>query len=76
VFLRSNDQDKDDFDPHIMGFEYSRPLSNPQASEKEDVDVEFDKYRHPIYRIQRDDTEYQLSFDLYSLAVILIELAY
>jgi hypothetical protein len=61
--------------PHLLGFEYSRPTKS-KVSDKESEDDVFDKYRHPLYRENRETTSYRIEFDLYSLGIVLIELAY
>uniref|UniRef100_L2FZ65 Protein kinase domain-containing protein n=1 Tax=Colletotrichum fructicola (strain Nara gc5) TaxID=1213859 RepID=L2FZ65_COLFN len=60
--------------PYIVGFEFSRPDSVDESSEKPEQSARFNVYRHP--KAQGTPGEgYQRAFDIYSLGVILAELA-
>jgi hypothetical protein len=67
-------------DPYISGFDYSRPALNEDMTEKPPENAASDIYRHP--RVQgsggREGTAngYKKSYDLYSLGIILLEIAY
>ncbi|KAF2795262.1 hypothetical protein K505DRAFT_302402 [Melanomma pulvis-pyrius CBS 109.77] len=74
--------------PYISGFDYSRPAMNDDMTEKPPENAASDIYRHP--RVQgsgnRDSgpnglsnatgSGYKKSYDLYSLGVMLLEIAY
>ncbi|KAJ4305410.1 hypothetical protein N0V90_000941 [Kalmusia sp. IMI 367209] len=69
-------------DPYISGFDYSRPAMNDDMTEKPPENASADIYRHP--RVQgsglREGTSpssaFKKSYDVYSLGVILLEIAY
>ncbi|KAF2687144.1 hypothetical protein K458DRAFT_186425 [Lentithecium fluviatile CBS 122367] len=69
-------------DPYISGFDYSRPALNDDMTEKPPENAASDIYRHP--RVQgsggREGTGtnsgFKKSYDLYSLGIILLEIAY
>ncbi|KAA8615837.1 hypothetical protein PtrSN002B_007860 [Pyrenophora tritici-repentis] len=69
-------------DPFISGFDYSRPATNDELSETPSDDLAGDLYRHPSVqsRHNREDAggreSYKKSFDLYSLGIVLLEIAY
>ncbi|KAF2473058.1 uncharacterized protein BDR25DRAFT_282262 [Lindgomyces ingoldianus] len=71
--------------PYISGFDYSRPAMNDDMTEKPPENAASDIYRHP--RVQgagnRDSSNsitgsrgFKKSYDLYSLGVIFMEIAY
>ncbi|KAF2263802.1 hypothetical protein CC78DRAFT_518082 [Lojkania enalia] len=68
-------------DPLISGFDYSRPAMNDDLTEKPPENAREDIYRHP--RVQgsgnRDSSSgsgYKKSYDIYSLGITLLEIAY
>ncbi|KAH7138941.1 prion-inhibition and propagation-domain-containing protein [Dendryphion nanum] len=68
-------------DPYISGFDYSRPALNDDMTEKPPESAREDIYRHP--RVQGSGNRegnngpgYKKSYDLYSLGVVLLEIAY
>jgi hypothetical protein len=67
-------------DPYISGFDYSRPALNDDMTEKPPENAASDVYRHP--RVQGSGgregagTGFKKSYDLYSLGIILLEIAY
>ena len=69
-------------DPYISGFDYSRPAMNDDLTEKPPENASSDVYRHP--RVQGSglregpspSSAFKKSYDLYSLGVILLEIAY
>ncbi|KAE8832552.1 hypothetical protein PTNB85_06944 [Pyrenophora teres f. teres] len=69
-------------DPFISGFDYSRPAANDELTEPSSDNPAADIYRHPSVqsRNNREDTggreSYKKSFDLYSLGIVLLEIAY
>ena len=87
-FSDSGPQDIEYNSPYISGFDYSRPAMNDDMTEKPPENAASDIYRHP--RVQgsgnRDTlpstpngvstSSFKKSYDLYSLGVILIEIAY
>ena len=79
LFWRSEDSAGFECEPHLLGFGYAR--ANPDSrvadmSDKEPIGPTIAPYLHPIYRKNAERMNYRLTFDLYSLAVVLIELAF
>ncbi|KAF2852799.1 hypothetical protein T440DRAFT_445469 [Plenodomus tracheiphilus IPT5] len=69
-------------DPYISGFDYSRPATSDDMTERPTNNPSADIYRHPSVQHRgnrEDDTgreSYKKSFDLYSLGIVLLEIAY
>ncbi|CAO2658248.1 Nn.00g059710.m01.CDS01 [Neocucurbitaria sp. VM-36] len=69
-------------DPYISGFDYSRPATSYDMTERPLENPSADIYRHPTVQHEgnRERTSgresYKKSFDLYSLGVVLLEIAY
>ncbi|KAI8936802.1 hypothetical protein NX059_006044 [Plenodomus lindquistii] len=69
-------------DPYISGFDYSRPATSDDMTERPSDNPAADIYRHPSvqHRGNREDSTgregYKKSFDLYSLGIVLLEIAY
>lgn len=69
-------------DPYISGFDYSRPATSDDMTERPRDDPATDIYRHPSvqHRGNREDAtgreSYKKSFDFYSLGIVLLEIAY
>ena len=61
--------------PLIAGFEYARPDFPDEATEPPPEHSEHDFYRHPDV-IRRTMSRSQKSHDIYSLGVVLVEIAY
>ncbi|KZM24032.1 uncharacterized protein EKO05_0004620 [Ascochyta rabiei] len=61
-------------DPYISGFEYSRPAMRDDMTQRPSDDPAADIYRHPS--TQSGNHSFRKSFDLYSLGVVLLEIAY
>lgn len=64
--------------PYLSGFDFSRPARPDEMTQIPD-DIEHDLYRHPraqssTYAEQRE--RFKRSFDIYSLGVLFVELAY
>ncbi|ORY14767.1 prion-inhibition and propagation-domain-containing protein [Clohesyomyces aquaticus] len=63
--------------PYISGFDYSRPAMNDDMTEKPPENAASDIYRHPRVQGSGDrSSPYKKSYDLYSLGVIFLEIAY
>jgi hypothetical protein len=69
-------------DPFISGFDYSRPATSDDMTERPLDNPAADIYRHPSvqHKGNREDTSgresYKKSFDLYSLGIVLLEIAH
>jgi hypothetical protein len=70
-------------DPYISGFEYSRPATSDDMTERPTDNACADIYRHPIVQSTGNREEssaaresYKKSFDLYSLGIVLLEIAH
>ncbi|KAF1842578.1 uncharacterized protein K460DRAFT_370555 [Cucurbitaria berberidis CBS 394.84] len=69
-------------DPYISGFDYSRPAASDDMTERPLENPSADIYRHPTVQHEgnREKTSgresYKKSFDLYSLGIVLLEIAY
>ncbi|KAF2731817.1 hypothetical protein EJ04DRAFT_578805 [Polyplosphaeria fusca] len=65
-------------EPYLSGFDYSRPATHDEWTEKPPENAREDVYRHP--RVQgsgnRGNAAYKKSFDVYALGVVLVEIAY
>jgi hypothetical protein len=62
--------------PFISGFELSRPDNIEKMTEKPVLSPSQDMYRHPDVQSWRPGSTYQKCYDVYSLGVLLIEIAY
>lgn len=60
--------------PYVLGFDISRPDLPGEMSEKPPVSPEDDLYRHPDYKGEKSNS-FQPSFDIYSLGIVLFEVA-
>lgn len=60
-------------DPYISGFEYSRPAQRDDLTQRPSNDPAADIYRHPS---TQSGAGFLKSFDLYSLGIVLLEIAY
>jgi serine/threonine protein kinase len=83
----NSDEEGDDWSsidftqPYISGFDYSRPAQNEELTEKPPENAAYDIYRHPRVHgsaLPRDPntSPYKKSYDIYSLGIILLEIAY
>ena len=61
--------------PFVSGFELSRPSIMDQMTEKPRFDPLKDIYRHPNTQSGQTDGNYRKSYDIYSLGVVIIEIA-
>ena len=59
----------------VSGFELSRPSIIDQMTEKPGFDLSKDIYRHPNTQSSQMDGNYRKSYDIYSLSVVIIEIA-
>lgn len=62
-------------EPFLSGFEMSRPSIMDQLTEKPGFDPLKDIYRHPNAQSSQTDGTYRKSYDIYSLGLLLIEIA-
>jgi hypothetical protein len=69
-------------EPYLSGFDYSRPATNDDMTERPTDNATADIYRHPTVQSTGNREEstgresYKKSFDLYSLGIVLLEIAY
>ena len=75
VFFRSGDGEVSLGEPLLAGYEYSRPYRREDWTDKPRQQAEFDIYRHPSAH-GGNNQGYKKTFDLYSLGVLLVEIAY
>ncbi|KAM3064637.1 hypothetical protein ACMFMG_007578 [Clarireedia jacksonii] len=61
--------------PYISGFEYSRPDDQSMTTRTAPDDLEWGVYCHPNYQ-GRNKQLFRKSFDIYSMGIILFEIAY
>ncbi|PSN61902.1 hypothetical protein BS50DRAFT_624691 [Corynespora cassiicola Philippines] len=61
--------------PFVSGFELSRPSNMDQWSEKPGFEPAKDMYRHPNAQSSQSDGNYRKSYDIYSLGIVLTEIA-
>ncbi|KAI1412810.1 prion-inhibition and propagation-domain-containing protein [Hypoxylon sp. FL1857] len=61
--------------PFITGYDLSRPSDVPEMTEKPPFDPQSDIYRHPHAQFGEAKNYYRKSYDMYSLGVVLIEIA-
>ena len=78
LFFRTRDGHVDYRQPFLSGFDFSRPGGSDEMTDAPGDDVEHDLYRHPNAQSnrRRDRERSKKSFDIYSLGVILVELAH
>ncbi|KAI9884758.1 MAG: hypothetical protein M1823_003468 [Watsoniomyces obsoletus] len=68
--------------PYLSGFDYARPSLFGEMTEKPPQNPSFDIYRHPrvhgigSYGPTGEEGGFRKSFDIYSLGLILLEIAY
>jgi hypothetical protein len=61
--------------PFVCGFELSRPSIMDQWTEKPGFEPAKDIYRHPNSQSSQTDGSYRKSYDIYSLGVVMTEIA-
>lgn len=62
-------------EPFVLGYELSRPNILDELSEKPRFNPREDIYRHPFAQSSQNSGEYRKSYDIYSLGILLIEIA-
>lgn len=62
--------------PYISGFEYSRPATRDDMTQRPSDDPGADIYRHPTTQSNNHTSRFKQTFDLYSLGIVLLEIAY
>jgi hypothetical protein len=78
LFFRTLTGHIDYHKPYLSGFDFSRPGGSDEMTDVPGDDAEHDLYRHPNAQANRrkDRERSKKSFDIYSLGVIFVELAY
>lgn len=77
LFFTDTDSRKLDLaNPYISGFEYSRPAQRDDLTERPSDTLAADIYRHPVVQQSAHRGGFRKSHDLYSLGVLLLEIAY
>ncbi|KAI9766439.1 MAG: hypothetical protein M1840_006546 [Geoglossum simile] len=62
--------------PTLAGFDYARPARSEEMTERPPENPEYDIYRHPSTHGDGPLESYKKPFDIYSLGVILVEIAH
>lgn len=78
LFYPTKDGQVDYRQPYLSGFDFSRPSGSDEMTDVPGDDAEQDLYRHPDAQANRGKCRQRSkkSFDMYSLGVILVELAH
>ncbi|KAH6624355.1 prion-inhibition and propagation-domain-containing protein [Chaetomium sp. MPI-SDFR-AT-0129] len=78
IFFRSSDGQVDYAKPYLSGFDFSRPARADEMTDVPGDDAEYNLYRHPLAQSTRfeDRERSKKSFDIYSLGVLLVEIAH
>ncbi|KAL9627584.1 MAG: hypothetical protein Q9164_007562 [Protoblastenia rupestris] len=76
IFFTSSANGQDLSSPLVSGFELSRPSIMDKMTEKPTFDPFADIYRHPDAQSSQMDGNYRKSYDIYSLGIVLIEIAF
>lgn len=78
VFFRTNKGHVDYSKPYLSGFDFSRPARPEEMTDIPGDDAEFDLYRHPQAQSTNpgERARFKKSFDIYSLGVMLVEIAH
>ncbi|KAI2467332.1 prion-inhibition and propagation-domain-containing protein [Annulohypoxylon bovei var. microspora] len=61
--------------PYVTGYDLSRPSDILEMTAKPPFDPWSDIYRHPLAQFEEAKNHYRKSYDMYSLGVMLIEIA-
>ena len=75
IFFTPEGQSPDYTHPYIAGFEFARPDVPDEDTEPLPQHFEHDIYRHPAV-VARATSRSQKSHDVYSLGIVLVEIAY
>ncbi|KAJ9133115.1 Serine threonine protein kinase [Coniochaeta hoffmannii] len=78
VFFRTTRGQVDYSKPYLSGFDFSRPARPEEMTDIPGDDAEYDLYRHPQAQSTNpgERPRFKKSFDIYSLGVLLVELAH
>ncbi|KAF6845439.1 hypothetical protein CMUS01_00014 [Colletotrichum musicola] len=78
IFFRTMGGLVDYSKPFLTGFDYSRPARSDEATDVPGDDAEYNLYRHPQVQLMNpaERERFRKSFDIYSLGVLLVELAH
>ncbi|KAM0436014.1 hypothetical protein ACHAPT_002906 [Fusarium lateritium] len=78
LFFLTRDGHVDYRQPYLSGFDFSRPGGSDEMTDAPGDDAEHDLYRHPSAQSnrRRERERSKKSFDIYSLGIILVELAH
>ncbi|KAG9230614.1 hypothetical protein BJ875DRAFT_149772, partial [Amylocarpus encephaloides] len=75
VFFEMDPDDLDIRKLYVSGFALSRPNAFREMTAKPEFNPLYDIYRHPDAQSSETDGSYRKSFDMYSLGIVLIEIA-
>ncbi len=73
---KTKESDVDLSKPYLCGFDFSRPSSRDEMTELPPHNPEFDVYRHPRAHSESPRASFHKVYDIYSVGVILVEIAY
>jgi len=76
TFFASLSEQQDLSSPYVSGFELSRPSVIEKLTEKPNFKSLEDIYRHPNAQSSQTDGSYRKSYDIYSLGIIFVEIAF
>ncbi|KAL2167513.1 hypothetical protein VTG60DRAFT_1165 [Thermothelomyces hinnuleus] len=79
IFFRTTDGQVDYSKPYLSGFDFSRPARADEMTEIPNPgETEYNLYRHPLAQSTNpeDRERFKKSFDIYSLGVLLVEIAH
>ena len=76
LFFKTSTGEIDFANPYISGFEYSRPATREDMTQRPSDDLAADLYRHPKTQSGSHSAGFLKSYDLYSLGIVLLEIAY
>jgi serine/threonine protein kinase len=76
IFFPSSSEHSDLGLPYVSGFELSRASIIDNMTEKPKFDPSQDIYRYPDAQSNQTDGNYRKSYDMYSLGVVFIEIAF
>lgn len=78
VFFRTVSGQADYSKPYLSGFDFSRPAHPKEMTDIPGDDAEYDLYRHPHAQSTNpgERKRFKKSFDIYSLGVVLVEIAH